>query len=60
MIPIGSFRKRWGVTLSLPSVVGRDGVIEALDVEITAAESNALEMCAAALQQALREIADKS
>ncbi|HEY6833980.1 MAG TPA: NAD(P)-binding domain-containing protein, partial [Pseudolabrys sp.] len=29
-IPIGSFHKRFGVTLSLPSVVGRNGVTEVL------------------------------
>jgi L-lactate dehydrogenase len=60
VIPIGSFKKRYGVTLSLPSVVGRDGVIEVLDPEMSIAEAEAVELSAATLQQALRQIGVKS
>ena len=29
VIPLGSFNARYGIALSLPSVVGRQGVVEA-------------------------------
>jgi L-lactate dehydrogenase len=35
VIPIGSFQKKFGVTLSLPSVVGRGGVIEVLEPDLS-------------------------
>src|SRR6201991_5151700 len=35
VIPIGSFQKQFGVTLSLPSVVGRKGVIEVVEPELS-------------------------
>src|SRR2546423_6480862 len=37
-IPIGSYQKKFGVTLSLPSVVGRAGVIEVLEPEMSEEE----------------------
>ncbi len=58
-IPIGSFHKRYGVTLSLPTVVGRSGAIEVLDPAMTAAESAALDRSAAALKEALRHLGVK-
>src|SRR6266576_4668549 len=35
IIPIGSYQKRFGVTLSLPSIVGRRGAIEVLEPEMS-------------------------
>ena len=35
VIPIGSFHKKLGVTLSLPSVVGRGGIIDVLEPELS-------------------------
>jgi L-lactate dehydrogenase len=52
-IPIGSFNKEFGVTLSLPSVVRSRGVIEILEPELTSEERCALERSAANLKTAL-------
>src|SRR5271169_944390 len=46
VIPIGSFNPKFGVTLSLPSVVGQHGVIEILDPEMSNEERFALERSA--------------
>ncbi len=35
VIPIGSFQKKFGVTLSLPSIVGRGGIINVLEPELS-------------------------
>jgi L-lactate dehydrogenase len=34
VIPIGSYQKQFGVTLSLPSIVGRNGVEAVLSPEL--------------------------
>jgi L-lactate dehydrogenase len=52
-IPIGSFNRNFGVTLSLPSVVGRRGVIEILVPDMSTEEREALERSAGSLRQAL-------
>jgi len=56
-IPIGSFNQKFGVTLSLPSVVGRHGVIEILDPDMSNEERLALERSAGSLKQALERAA---
>jgi L-lactate dehydrogenase len=53
VIPIGSFNRNFGVTLSLPSVIGRHGVIEILDPDMSNDEWDALERSARSLKQAL-------
>jgi L-lactate dehydrogenase len=53
VIPIGSFHPRFAVTLSLPSVVGRNGVIETLDPDMSSEERLALERSAGSLKEAL-------
>jgi L-lactate dehydrogenase len=53
VIPIGSFNRRFGVTLSLPSVVGRHGVIEVLEPDMSHEEWQALQSSAGSLKQAL-------
>jgi len=35
VVPIGSYQKQFGVTLSLPSVVGRSGVTEVLEPQMS-------------------------
>jgi L-lactate dehydrogenase len=55
-IPIGSFQERFGVTLSLPSVVGRDGVTEVLEPELSDEERAGLEKSAEALRKALERV----
>jgi L-lactate dehydrogenase len=57
VIPIGSLIPRFGVTLSLPSVVGREGVLQVLDPELSPEERSALEVSAANLREALAQAA---
>ena len=56
VIPIGSFQKNFGVTLSLPSVVGRTGIAEVLVPEMSDEERSALEKSAGILKSALARI----
>ncbi len=52
VIPIGSYNGRLGVTLSLPSIVGREGVVRILEPEMSSEERQALEHGAAKLRKA--------
>jgi L-lactate dehydrogenase len=56
VIPIGSFQPTLGVTLSLPSVVGRTGVAQVLVPEMSEEERSGLERSAASLRAALDRI----
>jgi L-lactate dehydrogenase len=56
VIPIGSFQRSFGVTLSLPSVVGRVGVISVLQPDLSAEERCGLEKSAESLREALERI----
>jgi L-lactate dehydrogenase len=56
VIPIGSFQPTLGVTLSLPSVVGRTGVAQVLVPEMSEEERSGLERSAASLRAALDQI----
>jgi L-lactate dehydrogenase len=56
VVPIGSFNKQFGVTLSLPSVVGRDGVSEILVPDMSAEERQALDKSAESLRNALQRV----
>jgi L-lactate dehydrogenase len=60
VVPIGSFQKNFGVTLSLPSVLGRDGVAEVLMPEMSAEERAGLEKSAETLRSALRRLEKKA
>jgi len=51
VIPIGSYNARFGVTLSLPSIVGRNGVIRSFEPDMSAEERQALEAGAALLKK---------
>ena len=46
VIPVGSFQPRYGVTLSLPSIVGRPGVVETLWPALSAEEQAGVEASA--------------
>ena len=59
MVPIGSYQKKFGVTLSLPSVVGRRGVIEVLEPEMSDEEREGLRKSAEALNKALQRVRTK-
>jgi len=56
VIPIGSLQKEFGVTLSLPSVVGRGGVIEVLQPELSDEERLGLQRSAKAMKDALDRV----
>jgi L-lactate dehydrogenase len=53
VIPVGSYQHALSVTLSLPSVVGRDGVVAVLQPELTPEERSGLERSARSLNSAL-------
>ena len=56
VIPIGSWQKEFGVTLSLPSVVGSSGVIRVLQPELALEERAGLQKSADSLKAALGRI----
>ncbi len=51
VLPIGSYNDRLGVTLSLPSIVGRSGVVRILEPEMSPEEEQALLRSAANLKK---------
>jgi L-lactate dehydrogenase len=55
-IPVGSFQSEFGVTLSLPSVVGHAGVLEVMQPELSSQERSALERSAEGLRNALQSV----
>jgi L-lactate dehydrogenase len=56
VVPIGSYNERFGVTLSLPSIVGRSGVVRILEPGMSAEEQRALELSAANLRKSEKRI----
>jgi L-lactate dehydrogenase len=59
VIPIGSFQKKFGVTLSLPSVIGKSGVIEVWEPDMSEEERVGLRKSAEILNAALDGIRGK-
>ena len=59
VLPIGVYNPRYGVTLSLPSVVGREGVNRILEPAMSDEERRALGQSAETLRQAVQRIAQK-
>src|ERR1022692_3975514 len=56
VIPIGCYNPTFGVTLSLPSVVGREGVHRLIKPEMSAAEQQGLQSSAEAIKAALSRL----
>jgi L-lactate dehydrogenase len=56
VVPIGSYQKEFGVTLSLPSVVGRGGVSEVLEPQMSDEEREGLRKSAETLNKALERV----
>jgi L-lactate dehydrogenase len=56
VIPVGSYHPRYGVTLSVPTVVGRDGPLQVLEPEMSEEEQQALQRSADTLKAAGRRI----
>jgi L-lactate dehydrogenase len=52
VIPIASYNPRYGVTLSLPSILGHDGVVQILEPELSEDERQKLQRSAAMLRAA--------
>jgi L-lactate dehydrogenase len=59
VIPIGSYQKQFGVTLSLPSVIGRGGLIEVLEPDLSDEEREGLRNSAEILKAALAPVRGK-
>jgi L-lactate dehydrogenase len=59
VIPIGSYQRNWGVTLSLPSVVGRQGVLRVLQPELSIEEHEGLERSAETLRRAIARVSPR-
>ncbi len=55
-IPIGSLQKEFGVTLSLPSVVGRGGIVAVLQPDLSDEERTGLRKSADHLKAALQRV----
>jgi L-lactate dehydrogenase len=56
VVPIGSYNSSYGVTLSVPSVLGREGVVRVLEPELADDERQALQRGADRLRAALARI----
>jgi L-lactate dehydrogenase len=56
VIPIGSYNPRYGVTLSLPSILGAEGVLQILEPEMCEDERQALQRSADTLRAASARI----
>jgi malate/lactate dehydrogenase len=56
VLPIGAYNADYGVTLSLPSVVGREGVSRILQPTMSDEERRSLAQSAEVLRQALQRI----
>jgi L-lactate dehydrogenase len=56
VIPIGCYNATFGVTLSVPSVIGREGVDRVLEPEMSAAEQQGLQRSAEAIKTALSRL----
>lgn len=59
VVPIGSYNPKHGVTLSMPSVLGREGVARIIEPEMSEQERQALERSADALRKAFARIEDQ-
>lgn len=58
VFPLGCYLPEYGVTLSMPAVVGREGVVSVLRPRMSDAERAALERSAATMRQAVAGLAD--
>ena len=56
VIPVGYYNPTFGVTLSLPSVIGREGVHRVIEPEMSGAEQQGLQGSADAIKAALSRL----
>jgi L-lactate dehydrogenase len=59
VLPIGVYNAKYGVTLSLPGVVGREGVSRILEPAMSDEERQALDQCADVLRQAVQRMSQQ-
>jgi L-lactate dehydrogenase len=52
VIPVGSYHPKYGTTFSLPSIVGRQGVDQVLEPEMSEDERSALRRSAETVKKA--------
>ena len=52
VVPIGFYNSKYGVTLSLPGIVGREGCLNVLDPPLSDVEHTGLEKCIETLRKA--------
>jgi L-lactate dehydrogenase len=57
VLPVGVYQKSFGVTLSLPAVLGRQGALRVLEPEMSQEERSALQQSAQRIKQAVRPAA---
>ena len=60
VLPIGAYNAKYGVTLSLPGVVGRQGVTRILEPSMSNDEQEAFDRSAEVLRKAVRRISGHS
>jgi L-lactate dehydrogenase len=58
VIPIGSYNPTYGVTLSMPSVLGQTGVVQVLEPAMSDEERQSLQRSAETLRTAVARIQD--
>jgi L-lactate dehydrogenase len=56
VLPVAAYRERYGVTIALPTVVGRAGAAGGLEPSMSADERHAFQASAATLRQAARGV----
>ena len=56
VLPVAAHRERYGVTIALPTVVGRTGAVRSLEPSMSADERRAFEASAATLREAVRGV----
>jgi L-lactate dehydrogenase len=56
VVPIGVYNSKLGVTLSLPSIIGRKGCLKILDPALSNDERIGLEKCVETLRKAQERI----
>jgi L-lactate dehydrogenase len=56
VMPVASYRERYGVTIALPAVVGRNGVVAELEPSMSEEERAAFERSAETLREAARSV----
>lgn len=56
VVPIGKYQPKFGVTMSLPGILGRNGVSQVLDPELSPAEQQGLTRSAEKIKEALARV----